>query len=279
MSLLAKATKDLAIHSDSAKLDAEILLAKAIQKPRSYFYTWPEEKLQADCIKQFDYLIKRRIAGEPIAYITGQQAFWSLDLTVTRNTLIPRPETELLVEIILEKIPTHKACRIIDLGTGSGAIALALAKERPRCHIIATDKTNLALEIAKKNAHDLGIKNVVFNIGDWLLPFKNQYFDFIVTNPPYIRNNDPHLEQGDLRYEPRDALQSGIDGLDDIEKIISQAKNHLKPAGWLLLEHGYNQAEEIVKRLNSNNYCNIKPHKDYAQLPRVIEAQASFASC
>ena len=272
-SVLATATTQLSDHQQSPRLEAEILLAHALGQPRTYLYAWPERSLVSDILSPFKDWLARRISGEPLAYIIGQREFWSLKLTVTADTLIPRPETELLVEKALEKIPTDVKLSIADLGTGSGAIALALAKERPRCMITATDLSTEALEIAQKNAHTLGLNTISFIVGDWLTPLHRLNFDIIVSNPPYVASHDPHLSRGDPRYEPPLALQGGHDGLKAIEKIASQAKNHLNPTGWLLLEHSYDQGESVTTLLNSYGYHNIYDHQDYGRQPRVIVAQ------
>lgn len=274
-SVLATATTQLADHQESPRLEAEILLAHALGQPRTYLYAWPERYLVCDILGPFKGWLQRRISGEPLAYIIGQWEFWSLNLTVTPDTLIPRPETELLVEKALEKIPTDVELTIADLGTGSGAIALALAKERPRCMITATDISTEALEIAQKNAHSLGLNSISFKAGDWLNPLHGMSFDLIISNPPYVASHDPHLRHDDPKYEPRQALHAGPDGLEAIEKIVAQAKNHLNPSGWLLLEHGYDQGESVVALLGSYEYHNIYDHHDYGHQPRVIVAQKS----
>jgi len=213
--------------SGSAQLETEILLAHVLECNRTYLRTWPEQKLTPEQQTQFQQFISRRAAGEPIAYITGKRDFWDMTLQVTPDTLIPRPETEHLVELALEKIPPGSQWQIADLGTGCGAIALAIARERPQCKIFATDQSTAALTVAQNNARHLGIKNISFMEGDWLEPFSNQQvgqqaeqrFEMIVSNPPYIRPDDQHLGQGDLRYEPVQALCSKPDGLADIQAI------------------------------------------------------------
>lgn len=191
---------------------------------------------------RFEALLARRQAGEPVAYLLGRQGFWSLELEVSPATLIPRPETELLVELALARLPAGQSLRVADLGTGSGAIALALARERPQAHVVATDASAEALTVARRNAARLGLGRVEFRDGDWLVPLAQERFDLIASNPPYIEQDDPHLAQGDLRFEPPAALASGADGLDAIRVIVRDAGRHLHPGGWLLLEHGWNQA-------------------------------------
>jgi release factor glutamine methyltransferase len=214
-------------------------------------------------------LLDRRKRGEPVAYITGTREFWSIVLNVTPATLIPRPETELLVEKALEHIPRDAAWAIADLGTGSGAIALAIAKERPACRIVATDISSKAIEVAKSNADKIGVTNVEFRAGDWFTPLANNAFDMIVSNPPYIRAGDPHLLRGDVRFEPASALVSGADGLDSISQLAGHAREFLKPGGWLLFEHGWDQAVVIDKLLRQHEYSDMVHHQDLAGHARV----------
>jgi len=190
----------------------------------------------------FTALIERRQQGEPIAYITGRREFWSLDLAVSPATLIPRPETELLVEQALARIRLEEPSRIADLGTGCGAIALAIAHERPQARVLAIDSSDAALEIARANAESLGVASIEFHLGEWFAPVENQRFDIVVSNPPYLRADDPHLRVGDLRFEPRAALVAGTEGLEAIRAIAHAALAHLAAGGWLLLEHGFDQA-------------------------------------
>jgi len=214
---------------DSAKLDAELLLASVLDKDRTWLRTWPDKTLSPAQWQAFETLIQRRQRGEPVAYILGQRDFWSLNLTVTPDTLIPRPETERLVELALAKIPEHANWDILDLGTGSGAIALAIAKERPHCRLLASDRSISALSIAQQNADRHAIKNIHFFASHWLAAF-NPHFqaEMILSNPPYIMHTDPHLSAGDLRFEPTGALAAGVDGLDDLDALLRTAKVHLK---------------------------------------------------
>jgi release factor glutamine methyltransferase len=218
---------------------------------------------------QLEGLLARRQRGEPVAYITGTREFWSMELNVTPATLIPRPETELLVEKTLEHIPCDAALAIADLGTGSGAVALAIAKERPRCRVIATDSSPAALDVASSNAEKFGLTNIEFREGDWFAPLAGDTFDMIVSNPPYIRAGDPHLKQGDLRFEPATALVSGDDGLDAIRHITRHAREFLKPGGWLLFEHGWDQADAAGEILRRQGYRDIVSHADLAGHARV----------
>ena len=241
-------------------------------QPRSHLFAWPEKELTPEQQTAFEELIQRRLTGEPIAHITGEREFWSLPLRVTEDTLIPRPETELLVERALFHLTGREAPRIADLGTGSGAIALALASELPGALIHACDQSTAALEIARDNAHRLELAQVAFFQGDWYqaLP-RSQRYDLIASNPPYIEAQDPHLNSGDLPREPRDALASGPDGLTAIRQIASQAPSHLRPGGWLLLEHGYNQGEAVRQILALEGFQQIETLSDLAGQARLTE--------
>lgn len=214
-------------------------------------------------------LLARRQRGEPVAYLTGKREFWSLELSVTPDVLIPRPETELLVEQALARIPADAGWTIADLGAGSGAVALALATERPRCRVIASDFSAAALAIARANAQHLGITNVEFRLGEWLMPFTGEQLDMVVSNPPYIAEQDPHLVQGDLRFEPRVALVAGADGLSAIRIIATDARQHLRRGGFLFLEHGFDQAREVRAVLTGQSYGTVATRPDLQGLPRV----------
>jgi len=266
--LLAQATERLS--SDTARLDAEVLLAHTLGKMRSHLHAWPEKNLSAEQQLQFQQLLQARIRGEPVAYLTGQREFWSLPLRLTPATLIPRPETETLVALALEIIPVNRSALIADLGTGSGAIALAIAHERPLCHVLATDSSPAAIETATANARQLGINNIAFYHGDWCEPLAGRQCDIIVSNPPYIRNTDPHLQSGDVRFEPRSALAAGPEGMDDLEKIARCAGQHLRTNGWLLMEHGYDQGEQVTRLLEASGFQTVTDHADDAGLSRVV---------
>ncbi len=242
--------------------EAEILLAHVLGKTRTWLHTWPERVLTPEQQAAFEGLLKRRLAGQPIAYLVGTRAFWSLDLTVTGETLIPRPETELLVEQALARIPLDAAWRIADLGTGSGAVALAIASERPACTLVATDRSAAALAVARDNAARYRLRNVVFCEGAWFTPLKDERFEMIVSNPPYIAEDDPHLAQGDVRFEPRGALVAGTDGLDDLRTLAAGAGEYLEPAGWLLLEHGYDQGAAVRKLLLAHGFEEVGSVRD-----------------
>ena len=257
------------LGSDTGRLDAEVLLASILEKTRSHLHAWPEKILPQESCEKFHQLVKRRVSGEPVAYLTGQREFWSLALAVSTDTLIPRPETETLVTLALEKIPADRCLHIADLGTGSGAVALAIATERPGCRIVATDMSAKALACATSNASRLGIENIRFMQGNWCDPLPREPFDLILSNPPYIEEQDKHLQQGDVRFEPRSALAAGADGMDDLKRIIACAHPCLREGGWLLLEHGYNQADRVKKQLSTQGYREISSHCDDAGLDRV----------
>jgi release factor glutamine methyltransferase len=256
-------------HGDTPDLDAELLLCHVLNKNRAWLRAWPERILTADEQAAFETLITRRAAGEPVAYLTGSRAFWSLELRVTPATLIPRPDTETLVEWALELIPPDAAWPIADLGTGSGAIALALGRERPHCRITATDASTEALAVAQENAARNQIGNVTFLPGIWYAPLAGRRHHLIVSNPPYIAAADPHLGQGDLRYEPLTALAAGPDGLDDIRLLVAGAPHHLEAGGWLLLEHGYDQGTTVRALLQQHGYREVQTRRDGAGHERV----------
>jgi release factor glutamine methyltransferase len=269
--LLAQAATLLA--TESSRLDAELLLAGSLGKSRSYLYAWPEAIPAAVIRARFEDLLARRATGEPVAYLLGQREFWSLPLTVTPATLIPRPETETLVALALQRIPADAATCIADLGTGSGAIALAIARERPRCRIIATDISPEALAVAAANAERLGLPNVQFIAGDWCAALPDMPFDLIVSNPPYIAEDDIHLTRGDVRFEPRHALASGPLGMDALQQIARCAGTRLRPHGWLLLEHGHDQAQPATRLLHTSGYEQVHDYPDDAGHGRVITGQ------
>jgi release factor glutamine methyltransferase len=267
--LLQDARACLTGISDTPRLDAEVLLAHVLRQSRSYLYTWPQRTLSCRQRSSFSELLIRRLRGEPLAYLVGQREFWSLPLWVTPATLIPRPETELLVELALERLPFEAPLPVADLGTGSGAIALAIACERPKTKIVATDISHMALTVAKSNAQQLAISNVVFRQGNWCKPLANESFTLITCNPPYLADNDPHLCRSGLHFEPTLALLAGNDGLREIYTIVPQAMAHLQPGGWLLLEHGYDQGEKVFALLQKNNFIEITQHQDAANINRV----------
>lgn len=278
------------LNNDEASLEAQLLLQHVLNVNRAWLISHADDALQANRHEAFLTLLNRRLNGEPIAYILGIREFYGLDLTVTPDTLIPRPDTETLVEAALAKIanpsfrrrsessdvtpldsdqPRNEELNVLDLGTGTGAIALAIAKNRPLVNITAVDASTGALEIAKKNAQQLALHNVEFVLSNWFENVVEQRFDVIVSNPPYIEDNDVHLSQGDLRFEPISALASGADGLDDIRKIIDNCLVYLKPQGWLMLEHGYNQALKVADLMAGAGLTNIQTIKDLGNNERV----------
>lgn len=265
----AQLVASLSLDPSEARLEAQLLLRTAAKVNRAWLLAHENDALQPNIHADFEALLQRRLRGEPIAYILGQREFYGLALMVTPDTLIPRPDTETLVEAALAKIPNNSRCSVLDLGTGTGAVALAIAKHSPQANIIAVDASNAALEIAKKNAHALGILNVEFKLSDWFNRLTHEKFDVIVSNPPYIEQDDIHLTQGDLRFEPISALASGIDGLDDIRHIIDNCLIYLKPQGWLMLEHGYNQAELVTDLMAQNGLVDIATLKDLGNQNRV----------
>lgn len=256
------------LSSDSARLDVEILLAKVLAKPRTFLFTWPDKRLTANQESQFLQFFERRAAGEPIAYIIGSKDFWTLELEVAPSTLIPRPDTEVLVEVALEFLLRDKPQRVLDLGTGTGAIALAIAKERPYSEVVAIDFSNAAVDLAQRNAAKNRIRNVQIFQSDW---FENVtgVFDIIVSNPPYIDAQDPHLHEGDVRFEPSTALVAAEEGIADIRNIAQYAPAYLVPGGRLLLEHGWNQAQSVQDILRHWQFSSVQSWQDYGGAQRV----------
>ena len=267
--LLEAAADRLAATSGSARLDAELLLAFALGCERARLVAWPEAPVDAAAALRFAELLQRRAAGEPLAYLTGTRDFWSLTLAVDARVLVPRPETELLVELTLRLLPECGSARVLDLGTGSGVIALALAAERPQWRITAVDRSTAALDVARANTVRLGIDNVEFLEGSWLAPVRARRFDAIVANPPYLAVDDPHLGEDGLRFEPRSALVAGRTGLEDIEAIVDGAGDHLEAGAPLLLEHGATQGEAVRRLLADAGFSRIRTQSDLAGLPRV----------
>lgn len=247
--------------SDSAALDAQLLLAHVLGKTRTWLYAWPERMVDAQDLQRFEALVAARAAGTPIAYLLGTRDFWSLTLQVNNAVLIPRPETEILVQAALELGPPGPA-QVADLGTGSGAIALALASERPQWSVHATESSARALTVAEQNRVALGLANVHMLGGSWCNPLPPGEFDLILSNPPYIAEDDAHLQQGDVRFEPRSALVAGAVGLQDIADVAAQALPRLKRAGWLLLEHGWQQGAAVRSVLQKTGYVEVQTRLD-----------------
>ena len=271
--LLNQASKKLVdvigLDPAEASLEVNLLLQYLLKKNRAWLISHDRDVLTDDQQQDFYVLLQRRLNGEPIAYILGVREFYGLPLKVTPATLIPRPDTETLVDAALEKIPVNDPWHILDLGTGTGAVALAIAKQRPKSNVIGVDASAEALAVAIENAQSLGLTNVHFLKSDWFSDLVGQRFEVIVSNPPYIAEGDSHLTQGDLRFEPRSALVSGVDGLDDIRRIIQDAPNYLKPNGWLMLEHGYDQAQSVATLLKGNGFSQIDHAQDLAGTLRV----------
>ena len=267
---IASAASRLQDSSDSPRLDAELLLARALDVQRSYLFAHPDDEMDSDAAERFDNAVAQRASGMPMAYITGIKEFWSMPLIVSSATLVPRPDTETLIEQALGRIPRKAEWEIADLGTGSGAIALALAKERPLCQLTATDRAEAALAIAAQNARELGIPNIEFVAGNWTEPLAGRVFDVVVSNPPYIASDDPRLVN--LHFEPLDALDAGDDGLDAIRDLANTAANILKPCGSFLLEHGDAQGESVAAILQDNGWQDIGLVRDIEDRPRVTTA-------
>ena len=271
--LLANTANTLTGHSDSPLLDAEVLLGFVLGKPRTYLRAWCDNTLTDPQLAAFAALIKQRLQGTPVAYLTGTREFWSRDFTVTRDVLIPRPDTELLIELSLALIPKDKAVQLIDLGTGSGIIAATLAAERPDAHVTAVDASLAALAVARHNARQHQLTNIEFYQSDWFSNVPDTLFDLVISNPPYIDPDDEHLQQGDVRFEPKTALIAEDQGLSDIQIIADKARNYLKPAGHLLIEHGYNQATQVQAIFNALAYDKVQSYRDLSGQPRVTYGQ------
>lgn len=264
----------LALDPGSARLEAQCLLQHVLGKPRAWLLAHSETALSPEQQAEYEALLRRRVQGEPIAYILGEREFYGLNFKVTPATLIPRPETELLVDLALQRLPPGRAARVLDLGTGSGAIALSIAHARPDAEVWGCDLSAEALRVAGENAQRLRLDNVRLVQSDWFGALAAMRFDLIVSNPPYIAEGDPHLSQGDLRFEPPRALASGQDGLRDIRHLASEGRHFLAPAGWLLFEHGYDQAARVRDLLQKTGYRNVFSALDLAEIERVSGGQA-----
>ncbi len=259
-------------HSESARRDAEILLGFVTGRARTYLLAFGETLLTPMQAERLEQLLVRRERGEPVAYLVGEREFWSLPLSVSPATLIPRPDTECLVELALTRLPAAP-CAILDLGTGTGAIALALASERPECEVTGVDLQADAVALARHNAQKLAIGNAHFKQGSWFTPVAGQKFALIASNPPYIDEADPHLMQGDVRFEPGSALVAAEHGLADLAAIVRQAPDFLQPLGWLLLEHGWQQGENVRMLLNTMGFVAVETYRDYGGNDRVTLGQ------
>lgn len=264
-----KLSNILAFDLTTSRIEIQCLLQHVLGVQRAYLLAHPEQMLSEAQQDAFDALLQRRLRGEPIAHLLGEREFFGLNLKVTPATLIPRPDTELIVELALNRIPQAQPYRVLDMGTGSGAIALAIAKHKPNAEVVAVDASQDALAVAIENARRLDIPNVRFMQSDWFAALDGQRFELIVSNPPYIASDDIHLAQGDLRFEPLSALASGADGLEDIRRIISAAPHYLASNGSLLLEHGYDQAESVRDLLAQRGFVEVFSEKDIAGIERV----------
>lgn len=260
---------ELSIGTDEASVDVRLLLQQVLNVNHAWLISHAHDALSANQMNAFNALLERRLAGEPMAYILGQREFYGLNLKTTSATLIPRPDTEVLVESALAKIPTDIPSNVLDLGTGSGAIALAIASQRPLANITAVDFSEEALQVAQENAASLNLNHVAFVQSSWFDALANLKFDLIVSNPPYIAKDDVHLQQGDLRFEPITALASGKDGLDDIRVIVANAPQHLNKTAWLILEHGYDQADAVSRLLADRGFTQVSHALDLAGIQRV----------
>jgi release factor glutamine methyltransferase len=265
----ARIATALNLSQSEARLETQVLLAAALNVNRAHLIAHADETPQEALLTRYCSMLERRLAGEPIAYILGMREFYGLTFRVNPDVLIPRPETELLVDLALSHLPDNRPCFVLDLGTGSGAIAIAIAKHRPHTQVIAIDRSWQAVRVAKMNAYTLQAHNVTFIQGDWCAAMGVKIFDIIVANPPYIRENDPHLAQGDLRFEPQSALAAGEDGLASIRQIAADASQHLVPEGWLILEHGYDQAEACRHILKHAGFVHTASMSDLAGIERV----------
>lgn len=259
----------LGLEASTARIEVHSLLQHALQVNRAFLLAHPGQIPDVRQQACYEALLERRLQGEPVAYILGEREFFGLKFKVTPATLIPRPDTELLVELALQRMPQDKACRVLDLGTGSGAIAISMAHARPDTKVVAVDASEAALQVARENAERLGVRNISFLHGDWFSALVGQRFDLIVSNPPYVAAGDAHLAQGDVRHEPLSALSSGTDGLDDIRKIVGQAGEFLEQGAWLLLEHGYDQAALVINLLQQDGFEKVFSEKDIAGINRV----------
>jgi len=266
---IAEGERVLAASSTSARLDAELLLAIAVRQDRTWLYGHGEDALSDKAADLFRTLLAERTRGIPIAHLTGSREFWSLEFAVNAHTLVPRPETERLVELALDRIPANQPCRVLDLGTGSGAIAVTIASERPLADVVATDVSADALAIAKENAETHCPGRIRFCPGSWFEAVADDVYDIIVSNPPYIAAAETGLTDPELAHEPVDALYSGADGLDAIRCIVAGAADHLETGGWLLLEHGFAQADAVTNLLDAAGFDSVDNARDLAGLPRV----------
>lgn len=272
---LQYANQQLLDYSPSASLDTQVLLSHVLQCNSAHLIAWPEKALNTQQESDFRALIKHRQQGKPVAYLTGEREFWSLNFKVNDSTLIPRPETETLIEYILEKFGKQKNIKLLDMGTGTGAIAIALASEKPQWKIAACDISPQAIQLAEQNSLNHQTNNITFIQSDWFSDIQANDFNIIVSNPPYIAEDDDHLSQGDVRFEPRSALTSGITGLDDIEYLCQHAKQHLLNHGYLIIEHGYDQQQSVKDCFIRNGFSTVEQRQDLSGQPRMTAGQYS----
>jgi release factor glutamine methyltransferase len=265
----ARLAAALALEPATARIEASALLGHVLGKPRAWLIAHDDEALPADAAARFSTLLSRREAGEPVAYLVGEREFHGLAFIVTPAVLIPRPETELLAELALARLPGHTAARVLDLGTGSGALAVTLAKWRPTARVTALDASLAALDVARQNAGRHGVANVRFQHSDWFSALTGEIFELVVANPPYVAAEDAHLKCGDVRFEPLAALAAGQDGLDAIRRIVGEAPSHLAPAGALLIEHGWDQAARCRALFDAAGFIEVQSARDLAGIERV----------
>lgn len=268
-SILSNAQEALAECSDSPRLDSEVLLGHVLGTNRAKIYANPDLPISKEQALEYQELVNGRVTGKPVSHLTGSREFWSMNLQVTPAVLVPRPETELLVEMALELLPAEEACTVLDLGTGTGAVAIAIGLERPEATVIATDRSTAALDVARKNLARHCPERVTLKEGNWYAAVKNQRFNIVVSNPPYVSTEETEQTDPELRFEPRHALYSGTDGLDDIRLLVDGAADHLEPGGWLLLEHGYDQAEAVTELLKHAGFIDIETRNDLSGHERV----------
>lgn len=274
--LIAEGRSRLRPVTDQPGHEAEILLAAALGKSRAWIMAHPEERiLDCEATDRYEAYVTRRSHGEPVAYVLGEKEFWSLPLAVGPEVLIPRPETELVVELALARLPAGAAARVLDLATGSGAIALALAHERPQAQVLGTDVSASAVECARTNAQRLGIANATFGLGSWFEPVAGEHFDLIASNPPYIATDDPRVEPAVRRYEPPAALFSGSDGLEALRILARAAPAHLVPGGWLIVEHGDTQGPAVRELFLQSGFEDVRTVRDLAGRERCTEGRRS----
>ena len=258
---------------DEAAIDARLLLQHVLGVDHAWLIAHIDDELTDAQVESFEYFLARRLEGEPIAYILGMREFYGLLLKTTPATLIPRPDTETLVEAALDKLAPHQNLKVLDLGTGTGAVALAIARNRPYSHVTAVDFSHEALSVAKENAKNLGLARVRLMQSDWFSSLQGEKFDVIVSNPPYIPNLDPHLIQGDLRFEPQQALTDFADGLEAYRQIIAKAGTYIQDDGVLALEHGFDQSAQVCELLEIHGFTNLTVHHDLAKIPRAVSAK------